>query len=121
MGCRPKRPGKGVWALSRLNCVGVVVDAKLGVGSYCSRYVRGRLRGETFTGVAFRVDFGDLGDVGGAIGETPTQISNEIPASIFQGSSPVPVPSKVPNVPQVYPLANGSTSGGASGSSDAIP
>jgi len=54
-----------------------------------------------FTDSAFRVDFGDLGDIGGAIRETPTRISNEIPASIFQGSSPVPVPSKVPNVPQV--------------------
>ena len=83
--------------------------------------MRGRLRGEVFTGVAFRVDFGDLGDVGGVIGETPTRISNEILASIFQGSLRVPVPSKVPNVPQVYPLANGSAAGGVSGSSDAIP
>jgi len=83
--------------------------------------VRGQLPAEAFSGAAFRVDFGDLGDVGGAIGESPTRISNEILASIFQGSSPVPVPSKVPNVPQVYPLANGSASGGVSGSSDATP
>ncbi len=90
-------------------------------GQRLSGSVRGRLRGEAFPGVAFRVDFGDLGDVRGAIGETPTRISNKILASIFQGSSPAPVPSKVPNVPQVYPLANGSASAGFSGSSDAIP
>jgi hypothetical protein len=83
--------------------------------------MRGRVRGEAFIAVAFRVDFGDLGDVGGALRETPTRISNEILASIFQSPSPAPVPSKVPNVPQVYPLANGSAAGGVSGSSDAIP
>ncbi len=90
-------------------------------GQRLSGSVRGRLRGEAFTGAAFRVDFGDLGDVDGAIGETSTRISNEILALLFQGFSPVLVPSKVPNVPQVYPLANGSASGDVSGSSDTTP